>query len=63
MSIIKHVTLQKIVAHDFRYVPRISILSVIFFCNVFHADRYLARYVRVVENMRVRVHVQCPIFS
>ena len=24
MSIIKHVTLQKIVAHDFRYVPRIS---------------------------------------
>ena len=22
MSIIKHVTLQKIVAHDFRYVPR-----------------------------------------
>ena len=23
MSIIKHVTLQKIVAHDFRYVPRI----------------------------------------
>ena len=25
MSIIKHVTLQKIVAHDFRYDPRISI--------------------------------------
>ena len=24
MPIIKHVTLQKIVAHDFRYVPRIS---------------------------------------
>ena len=24
MSIIKHVTLQKIVAHDFRYVPRTS---------------------------------------
>ena len=25
MSIIKHVTLQKIVAHDFRYHPRISL--------------------------------------
>ena len=25
MSIIKHVTLQKIVAHDFRYDPRINI--------------------------------------
>ena len=25
MSIIKHVTLQKIVAHDFRYDPRISV--------------------------------------
>ena len=25
MSIIKHFTLQKIVAHDFRYDPRISI--------------------------------------
>ena len=24
MSIIKHVTLQKIVAHDFRYDPRIT---------------------------------------
>ena len=24
MSIIEHVTLQKIVAHDFRYVPRIN---------------------------------------
>ena len=26
MSIIKHVTLQKIVAHDFRYDPRIYIM-------------------------------------
>ena len=25
MSIIKHVTLQKIVAHDFRYDPRIMV--------------------------------------
>ena len=25
LSIIKHVTLQKIVAHDFRYDPRISV--------------------------------------
>ena len=25
MSIIKHVTLQKIVAHDFRYDPRITV--------------------------------------
>jgi hypothetical protein len=27
LSIIKHVTLQKIVAHDFQYDPRISILK------------------------------------
>ena len=27
MSIVKHVTLQKIVAHDFRYDPRIVFLS------------------------------------
>ena len=27
LSIIKHVTLQKIVAHDFRYDPRIYALS------------------------------------
>ena len=26
MSIIKYVTLQKIVAHDFRYVPRIFVI-------------------------------------
>ena len=25
MSIIKHVTLQKIIAHDFRYVPRVCV--------------------------------------
>ena len=29
MSIIKHVTLQKIVAHDFRYVPRTIGLKVL----------------------------------
>ena len=28
MSIIKHVTLQKIVAHDFRYGPRIIIIII-----------------------------------
>ena len=28
MSIIKHVTLQKIVAHDFRYGPRILVICV-----------------------------------
>ena len=28
MSIIKHITLQKIVAHDFRYDPRISQLTI-----------------------------------
>ena len=27
MSIIKHVTLQKIVAHDFRYDPRITLVQ------------------------------------
>ena len=27
MSIIKHVTLQKIVAHDFRYDPRSTVMS------------------------------------
>ena len=30
MSIIKHVTLQKIVAHDFRYYPRIINIQLIF---------------------------------
>jgi hypothetical protein len=30
LSIIKHVTLQKIVAHDFRYDPRRTVLSVAF---------------------------------
>jgi hypothetical protein len=29
LSLIKHVTLQKIVAHDFRYDPRTQILFVI----------------------------------
>ena len=28
MSIIKHVTLQKIVAHDFRYDPRIKVINI-----------------------------------
>ena len=35
MSIIKHVTLQKIVAHDFRYDPRI-IITFIHFSFIFH---------------------------
>ena len=30
MSIIKRVTLQKIVAHDFRYVPRITYAECVF---------------------------------
>ena len=33
LSIIKHVTLQKIVAHDFRYVPRIMTLNFIELLN------------------------------
>ena len=31
MSIIKHVTLQKIVAHDFRYDPHMLVTDVLFF--------------------------------
>ena len=35
MSIIKHVTLQKIVAHDFRYDSRIIIIIIIInFCTI-----------------------------
>ena len=49
MSIIKHVTLQKIVAHDFRYVPR-KIVSWLYFRRsdmdpilcTFHCFRILA---------------------
>jgi hypothetical protein len=40
----------------------ILVFSVIFFWNVFRPDIYLARYAWDVENVRVRVHIDCPIF-
>ena len=33
MSIIMHVTLQKIVAHDFRYDPRIWLRNIVSYCK------------------------------
>ena len=52
MSIIKHVTLQKIVAHDFRYDPRIFIqqISVLDILNMLYNLNFFSSKRRLFHN-------------
>ena len=54
MSIIKHVTLQKIVAHDFRYDPRIYLYKK----NGCASKQKV--YIHTVKNSRLTVECRTP---
>ena len=52
MSIIKHVTLQKIVAHDFRYDPRMY-RGAMFIPTILRIQKYNCSVVAIVTNLRL----------
>ena len=71
MSIIKHVTLQKIVAHDFRYDPHIFLMDglmddcvswVAALQNYVYMDLFLRRLTSLVKD-KVTVDIFIEFFS
>ena len=53
MSIIKHVTLQKIVAHDFRYDPRVCV----YVCVYIYIYTYIHIYIYTHTHTHTHTHM------